>query len=610
MVRTGSRAAAWARAWSMALFIVAAGAHAQSVNQKPAEQGLKLAAEDVARASDRVSKAERDRIAAEAAAERAHQALLAAVGQASPQLKMLSETARRLDDDLDLVNDEVARAKRALVQARRQLVQAAADFDQCGKAGPVCRAEQLAASRESASASPVAERDADAERTRLILAASGAIKQAGEVRQRTSLAFAAGDGAVADLLDKIAKARAVLKNKDSTSEEREAAEKSLSNLRTLLQQASEARNASFDAYDAREGTMKAANVLVEEGLKMAKCAEPSCPSPDKDSLVRAQRAARLLNERNAESTEALKTTRAAAVQVQVGIEYPPGDRAQAALFKALIDSNPDARSVLGGNAYRIAANGKGAEASIRIDLDQGAGSLLRDTALILSSPVAKDGPTEFVSSADGLANATYLKFARTALRGYENKDRLLGYLYHLGYSVRLGQTRHEWRDVAALDKKINAVRDGWSVGAHLAYGGVDDRTLHLLKLDYTSNYKDKPARVVCPAVPVAGASTLSCVQAAFEPPSRKVGRLLSYEYRYRSAKGYGISPRFEYDHESGIKELSLPIYLIPTADEKQQLTGGISWTRVSRSRDPSSTSNQQLTVFVSGPFSLWDAFSK
>ena len=587
----------------------AAVAQPAGAQPAPAEavRGLSLARQGVQDAQAQLRAAEAARSLAHQAAEDAHNTLLTASEKPGNDLAVASTAAH--DRQQALVDADAKReaATQQLAQARRTLVQVTADYTSCGSAaGSPCQALRLAQARPAATPASVPTNPAKPDAILALLEqAKGALASAKKIGAQSAAAFAEGDSTVTSLLTQLHDARKSALNPSITPSEREAAGKKVAELAQLLREAESAFEQSFEAYRARGNAQQLANRLVAEALLMADCplAQP-CTNADDGRLQRAQQAADALKQRAEASEKALKATQAAAVHVGVGIEYPLEKREQAALFKALLKSVPDARSLVGGDAFRLSASSSGPQATIRLDLDRNVNDVLRDTALIISTPAAKEGRTTFYASADGLSNATFLQLARTLQRGVPGKDATLDLLYQFGVNARLGQTRHEWQEADTLGNTLSATRTPWSLGVHAALAGLKSRNLHLFRVDLNNAYKDQKTRVVCPAAPPVGRVNVDCVQATFGAPKRATERLWSYEYRYQSKHGFALAPSIQYNDVTGVKEINVPLYLLHAPDAKRAFTGGINWNRTSRSHDPESKSRSQFGVFVGAPFTL------
>lgn len=439
------------------------------------------------------------------------------------------------------------------------------------------------------------------------------IKQAKEaqatvaaLKANAEQAFKRSDAAVVNALEYAQTvSSAALKQEEGNAKARDA-----------LKAASDAHANALKAYETVPGAQRLANGIVESALAVVSCDLGG----DCSKLPAQQRqllAADLLNlkEKKQRSVQALKQAKQASFRVDPEVLALDGDKKEWAL-QALdfIDRNPDARALFGAEAARLSANGSGAKATIRLDLDKRSGGLLKDTALVLSTPLAKDGPTSVVSSPDGFPSDTWLSFSRAVMRpsftqasptaAGSTEAPTVGRWLQLGWSVGVG---YKSFDVASEDltstKMTTHKRAPWTLGGHVVLV-ANETASHQLSANFGHDFKAGKIQQRCPTLPAPDQTYLLCKSGVFSGPSEEEVRRLGYNYR-REGTLLGMSPTLTYDFEARQSSFEFPLYFIRDASAKgTPLTAGISFAFQSKTKDADSKASRVWSLFVTAPLSL------
>jgi hypothetical protein len=286
-------------------------------------------------------------------------------------------------------------------------------------------------------------------------------------------------------------------------------------------------------------------------------------------------------------------------------------------YLSFLDRNPGAKGLFGASAFSFAANSEGGEAAVRLAFGPHASKLIWDSAVIVSGPLSKEGPTSIYGSAPPLRKSPAL----TLLANFRNSTALTSakdqynLLYKIGLNARVQELGYAHFSGAGPWTSVQTRVRPWSVGTQMvgAYARQDEEALASwqINLDRKVLWEPATAQIRCP-VPSATATFVTCENGAFSPPAQRTVWSLSGEYRREfEVKGlaFGLVPRLGIDRDRRLKKdrAELPVYFIPNTAEKAKLTGGISyaWERVRKPEEsPEAKINRTFSLFVNVPLEM------
>lgn len=371
----------------------------------------------------------------------------------------------------------------------------------------------------------------------------------------------------------------------------------------------QARAAFDDGLQARalaDRSQGLSNDVVRGALNLVGCQTAGGRCDSLEAHVAADAAT--LAERLKAATDKHEKVKLASFDIEAAAKhgYSTTEFARAVALARTLDEFPGARSMFGQDAYELSASSAGAEASIKLSVDRLFGGGRGNTSLIVSAPTARQGRTQILHTADNLALTPSLQLSHTVAKGFGLNTYYTG-LYALGITARVGYDRrdyHEMSDLKGLGGLAafaatarSRVVLPWALGLQGAVGLPRFEAVHLFKAQTQRSYKDRPATIACP-LPVSGSPELfNCVSASFGEPQRKLSRVFGYEFR-TSAWSRPLALQINHDDKTHVTDVSLPIYLVASADKKGAFNAGLQlgWT---------STLRGYVGVFVGAPFSLY-----
>lgn len=378
--------------------------------------------------------------------------------------------------------------------------------------------------------------------------------------------------------------------------------------RALLESARLAHESAGAVWQAARESQSLSNQVVEDTLQASLCSmADGVGGCDGDEAVRRARAAMLgkeLARRKAEGAAAMETTKLAAFRVEAGVLKASESERQAALrFLQLIDRNPDAKGLFGGEAIRLSAGKAGGEASIRLDLDRFINNPARDISLIVSAPVGDGNSTALYDTGEGVASGAKATLAYRFTPRLLKSERVLDYLYQFGAHVSVGYSSLPYRRVDDVTTGLKQRSTPWAVGSQVVYADASGTLLHQLGVEYKveAGYPSDATKTTrCPALP-AGQLSVGCPTAYFVAPEQRAGLAFSYNVRFKTSK-VAFSPAVTYDRRTRVTSLDVPIYLVGDV-EKKALNAGVAFSRQSAGKDGGSSSSA-WRLFIGTPFSL------
>lgn len=518
--------------------------------------------------------------------------------------RILKEADAALSD-VDLAND--ARRGEATRAAQRAQEKADESCRQHAEDGRRWQAARTLLRDAMASFERCTTQPADGPCQRVISLAEGELAVQGAVTLAEARAAALSAQATVTKLEDAAALATKLSDKavsDSLSHDAKSGD---ARRKLLSDTAQTSHQAAHEVRVAAEGAATLSRDLVDDALAVSGCETSAqlCPHDSEQRRIRIKALDTELARRQADAKAALEIAKLASFQVQAGVLSASAEERAAMLrFLQLVDRNPDAKGLFGGEAVRLSAGKKGGEAAIRVDLDRFAGSPSRDLSLILSAPVGDDSSAALYDSVDGTASGLTATLAyRFTPQLQKSKRAFDRYLYQVGAKISLGYASHTYRAPDDVATAIKSRSKPWALGAQVIYANVDANLLHQLGVDYKveTGYDGVGKSTRCPAVP-AGSLSVACVNAYFEPPEQRAGWVLSYDVRFKLGK-IALAPSLAYERRTRVKSLDLPLYLIGDVDKKT-LTAGVALSHSTAGKDDIEA-RTKVRLFVSSPFSVF-----
>ena len=470
------------------------------------------------------------------------------------------DKATQQQQRLDSLRKDLLDASRAMLR------QVASDLRNCrGEEQPTCQAEHLAGIvKRLATALNQDAKVGDLERARIDVIASAAKAQArvAEVKASTANAYALGDEAAATVLNSKA-----ADNKGKLGTE----------LRAAADQGTRSAETTREAVVAAQ---RASNHLVRSAIALLECAErdEACLK----ELARTQADASAADFRLASSLtkagQAYQLTKQANWAAAAGKHARLADRQKSVAFARLLDTYPDARSLVGeASAAQINTSREGTDATIKISLGKsGLGGVERH-AITLNAPL---GDRDLVKSPVSLGYSTY--WLRRLEKSMDENE--VDLLWVTGFSPKVDFLQHSYRDPARIDEPIDSRARAWTISAYFGWYWMrtESPDLHLFTVDVKRYYEHAESAIRC-AAPVTGPVS-TCFDSEFAAPEKKYGRVFKYQWRLKT-RSIALSPTLSYDQRSKEKRLELPIYLWRPEGKDQPFNAGIKFDIGSKSAD-------------------------
>lgn len=439
----------------------------------------------------------------------------------------------------------------------------------------------------------VAAKDRPSDKDFRALLASAAAAQASvkDLRQKTGDAFAKGDDAAKVGLD--AAAAAELRLEGNRTSRQSALD--------TTEQGMVAFESAFSARKATSRAQSASNGLVRCALQLAVCRlDGRCELTQKDAYDQALDAQKQLSdalEKGADEVAAAKV----AIRGQELAGLSPEQAKRKGRYLDLLDKNPDAKALVGGDAALISASKAGTEGVIRLSLARLGVDSARRLTLLLSAPLnGGDEATVYERRADKLSARPNFKLAWNGVTLLDKPDALISY----GLTATIGRGSQTYIDPTKPEQlKLGTKPRGLGLTATLIR---DERGLHTLGVERQRTWEPGKPRVVCP-LPATGDTSVRCLSGPLGVPTQLEATVSTYSYRRKTtflgdALGLGIEAT--YNDKSREFDLSIPIYFIQgSGDTKGELNAGIRIGLVNK-RDPANGRDTSFGLFVSSPFKI------
>lgn len=512
--------------------------------------------------------------------------LLGHKGSDPAEVARLAGNAYKAQAECDVAqrrSERLARMQAELRQAGLGVLRLVAlDLNDCkgDKASP-CQAELLEGVVSTLATSLQASPDDDAllaSKNQLVGAAAKAQEAVVAARAKAADAYAVSDAAAA-------KALAAKAADDATARGRELR----TAVKTGIQSAVAARDAVSDAQQA-------ANVLVSSAVELAECKEQDAAcirgkSVDRLSAALAQTQLRSELARADEQSGLVKESSWAAEAAISNARM--ADRRKSVAFARMLDTYPDARSLV-GDASGGQINAARGESSATIKYSMGKTQLLgsRQHSITLTTPLGADG---FARTPQSLAYSTYW------LQGIDSDKRtpIVDLLWVGGLSPKLSYSESTYYDKARFGETISTRQRAWSLTGFIGYYRMrgDNPDVHLLELELKRDSKEADAEFRCAVPASASDSSVTCLQGAFGPPEKAYSRVYRYQWRTELAK-VAWSPTLSYDDGKKETRFEMPIYFIRPEGKDQPFNAGIKLDWRSKSPD-------RIGIFVGTNFDLY-----
>lgn len=483
------------------------------------------------------------------------------------------DEATRQQHRLDSLRKELLDASRAMLR------QVASDLHECkGGEAPTCQAEHLAGIVKSlATALNKDAKVGDLEKARTEVVASAAKAQArvSEMKASTANAYALGDAA----------ASTVLKSKAADNQTRQGEE--------LRAAAGQGTRSAETTHEAVRGAQAASNHLVRHAIALLECRERDEACLKENARIQAEASAAdfRLASNLTRAEQAYQLTKEASWAAAAGQHGKLADRQRSVAFARLLDTYPDARSLVGeASAAQINTSREGTDATIKISLGKSGLGSWRQHAVTVQAPL---GDRDRVQSPVSLGYSSY--WLRTLDNSVKEAD--IDLLWVAGFAPKVDFLQHAYRDAARIDEKISHRARAWTLSAYVGWYWMRSKSpdLHLLTVDVKRFYQHADAEIRCPAS-VAG-QVATCFESEFEAPEKKYTRVFKYQWRTQAGR-YALSPTLSYDQRSKEKRLELPIYLWRPEGKDQPFNAGIKFDIASKSAD-------RVGLFVGTNFDLF-----
>lgn len=519
-------------------------------------------------------------------ADAANSRLLGYTGSEPAEVAKVAEQAHKAQAECDVSqrrSERLARMQGELRQAGLGVLRLVAlDVNDCkGDESLPCQAELLKGVVSSLATSLHDAPEATllvASKNQLVEAAAKAQELVATARAKAADAYAVSDAAAAKAL-----AGKVVDNADAQGRElREA-------VRTGIQSAAAAREAVSDAQ-------KAANVLVGSAVELAECKANDAVCIRGKDLARLSAALAQTRLRSdlARAEEESDSVKQASWSATAASEHSKmADRRKSVAFARLLDTYPDARSLVGDSSGGQ-INASHGESSATIKYSIGKTRLLgsQQHALTLTTPIGSDG---FARTPQSLAYSTYW------LQGVDSnrKTPIVDLLWVGGLSPKVSYSESSYYDKARFGETISTRQRAWSLSAFLGLYRMQGTNpgVHLLEVELKREPKPADEEFRCAVPASAGDGSVKCLQGAFGPPEKSYSRLYKYQLRTEWAK-VAFSPTLSYNDGTKETRLEVPIYFIRPEGKDQPFNAGIKLDWGSKSRD-------RIGIFVGTNFDLY-----
>lgn len=368
-----------------------------------------------------------------------------------------------------------------------------------------------------------------------------------------------------------------------------------------VEQGQNSRDAAFVGNGATAEAQSCANRLVRHALDLAICRlDGQCKLPQAQSYKFAKEAAAQL-ETLVKEAEGRFTTVKNEYWKQDLVGLSDKDRATKLAYLQLLDTNPDAKALVGGNAALIEANSGDTEGTIRLSLKRTGIAELRRFSLSFSAPLNDDREATIAQRrADKLSARPSVGVAWSGVSIPEGWGLLASY----GLTARIGRSSQRYINdavpsFAELSTKPREIGLGLTVI-------MTERSTHSLKVTRQRTWEAGKNSVICPA-PAASAPSVSCLQGNLGLPTQQEATVSTYDYRRRTSllgESIGLGVSAVYNGQSREMDVSIPIYFIPKAEStSDEINAGIRINLVNK-KNPEAGRAASVGFFVSTPFSL------
>lgn len=512
----------------------------------------------------------------------ANQALLKPINQSAAILQNLAKLA----SDAQSECDSARRDRKRLEELNKELQAAAfsvlrlvaSDIGDCraDKAAP-CRAEVLedvVDTLEVALQSRPDDKALVASKKQLLDAAGKAQKLVTGAKAKTDDAYKLGDLAAATALAN------------------EAIDDNVRRGRELRDAAKMGSTGAAAAKQAISNAQEAANVLVNQARELAVCpsADLKCLEEKKAARTAAAWAQTMLRAELAQAEEQYGKTKEAVWGAAAGSHPKLADRRRSVAFARLLDTYPDARSLVGeSSAGQITASSGDATATLKYSLGRTALLGAQQHSITFSSPIGADGLSRNPQS---LAYSTYW------VRGLDQGSAtpVLDLLWVAGLSPKIGFKESDYYDAARFGETLSSRQKSWSISAFFGYFRMKGESpdVHLIELALKRDAVPRDTEIRCATPTNAASASVKCLEGVFGPPERAYSRVLRYQWRTEYSN-VALSPTLTYDDRSRETRFELPIYLIRPEGKDQPFNAGIRLDWGSKTRD-------RIGVFVGTNF--------
>ena len=523
------------------------------------------------------------------------QATLAELGAAAQAAMSTQERCTRVAD----LSKSLDKQYRSAIELLRL---AAADTNDCAARPTTCRAGELSASMNKLLGMGMGP-GLGLGNTPAALAAAGPAPDVAQVAKRLEKAQAEVTAAQTAARQALAKADVAIAQAAGSPRGTDDERKSAAVVATSARKSLEAALASNRAAVAAR---QPANRLSILGMELQECADPNTACPKR--LETERTAALTIDELDRQLLVAKmndETARARALTVEAsGLSANAAEQQAIVRFLRAVEANPDAKSLLGGDAAKLSAGKAGKSASIKLVLENSSWAAARGTAFTLTTP-AEDGDTRIFST-DGLANATTLRIAQTRRPNAPKWFGDTAWTFQWGGAGSIGYERRKFIDPDTGTKLTTENLRPFALTAFASWAGVGEKAgdranVHLLSLTAQRSINAGSPTIICP-LPASSVSpvpkTLECKSGLFAAPTLEYSREFAYEYRLHT-QAIDMSLRAAYNDVTKLKELNVPIYFIRSDGDKgpNPFTAGVNlrWT---------SADKGSLGVFVGAPLNL------
>lgn len=514
--------------------------------------------------------------------------LLDSTSQVAAEVKTLAQRATTAQASCDDEKEDRRLLALRSADARTLLRTLALDLPDCSLVAKSCTAVRLGKQILELA------KDGTGTLNSILLAASSAQKRVGDQKAAVAEAYTLGDKAAA----------AALAASAPPASSVEAAE-------TAFGLAAASRRAV-------SGAQLASNQLVDLALQLKKPCDSedikACEDKKKKLQPRAHLAEKTLALSLEDSKMRYENARLASFYVEAGVKFEGPEIERAVRFLRALDDNPDAKSLVGKDSYKITAGKGGAGLAIKINNEKLWSDWFGQTSMTISTPAAKQGNSALYQMADGLSDASQLELARTLFRGESLKSNDNSWALHQsGVSLTVAHRRMDYYELAALDKAVTRTLVPWSLSVFSAWSPLSNvkeegepgarANSHYVKLSLQRAPKAADPNITCPVVAPDGSfkpqNVVVCTQGSIGAPKLESSRLFQYEYRYKADKGADFSVSLKHNDVSHITNVDVPIYLLKATDDaKSPIHAGVNFGW-------SSKGGASFGIFLGAPLSLY-----